>query len=293
MKFLIVAFFLIALHSVPEQTDKPNASKNDAQPTPPATTVNQAPIAGPGAPTKENGANSEANQSNWCERLTKPLVDNWPVLIVTIVGIAVAISTVKAIKEQAVLMDKQLKEMQTSGVQAGKQTEHLINAERAWIQVPEIILRQKLSFVTPPPTTFFIWLWPYIVNNGRTHARIVRIIARTEILEKAEGSDSPSPPKLPEQPQFRPMDTLLERNIILSPKQGINWTPVHIAKDDLESLKKRESFLYIYGRIDYVDISETERHTGFCRIYWIPGGDSDPSPIEDFIDSAVIPAAYT
>src|SRR5579864_4163116 len=28
------------------------------------------------------------------------------------------------------------------------QTEHLVKSERAWVQVPEIIVRQKLSFVT-------------------------------------------------------------------------------------------------------------------------------------------------
>jgi hypothetical protein len=174
-----------------------------------------------------------------------------------------------------------------------RQTEHLVSSERAWIQVPEVMLGQKLSFVTPSQTPFFIWLHPYILNNGRTHARITRIIARAEILDKVENSDSPRPPQLPEHPQFRPMDTLIERNINLAPKEGINWINVFITREDLERIKAREAFLYIYGRIDYVDVSETERHTGFCKLYWIPYGNSDPVFQENFIDSAVIPRAYT
>ena len=84
-----------------------------------------------------------------------------------------------------------------------------------------------------------------------------------------------------------------ERNIIMSPKQGINWFNVPICVEDLERIKTRETFLYVYGRVEYMDISERARQTNFCKIYWIPYGPSDSVFQEDFVESAVIPRAYT
>jgi hypothetical protein len=68
---------------------------------------------------------------------------------------------------------------------------------------------------------------------------------------------------------------------------------VPISVEDLERIKTREAFLYIYGRIDYMDISENVRQTKFCKLYWIPYGPSDSVFQEDFVESAVIPSAYT
>jgi hypothetical protein len=170
------------------------------------------------------------------------------------------------------------------------QTKHLVNAERAWIQVPEVIMLQKLSFYIPPPGQLFVWLHPYIINNGKTQARITKITARAQVLDKDTGDGLPPdrPPQLPEHPEFRPSDTLIERNIILSPEQGINWIKVYITPEELERIKQKQSFVYVYGRIDYADLSGTGRQTGFCKLYWIPEGG-----VEDFIDSAVVPLAYT
>jgi hypothetical protein len=270
---------------VPKQAQDPNGQ------APKATPIDQAAPSRSMLQNEGNRADGQTHEPSWREKLLKPLLDNWPVLLVAIWGIIVAIRTVQAIENQAGLMKGQLQEMQDAGVQTEKQGRHIVNAERAWIQVKEIILLQKLSFVVPILHRV-VWLHPYIVNNGRTHARLTRVIARADILEKIVGSDSPRPPVLPEQPQFRPEDTLIERNIILSPKQGINWINVPISGDDLERITKRQAFLYVYGRIDYTDISEKERHTGFCQLYWIPYSSSDPVP-EDFIDSALIPPAYT
>lgn len=184
-------------------------------------------------------------------------------------------------------------ESKTTAEAALLNAQAVVNAERAWIQVTEVILQQALSLFNPAPDNFFVWFHPYIVNNGRTQARITRIIARADVLTKEEGGDSPRPPQLPEEPQLNDAHTFIERNIILSPRQGITWVNVFITPEDLERIKQRQAFLYVYGRVDYLDLSETERHTGFCKLYWIPYGPTDPVNVEGFVDSAAIPRAYT
>jgi hypothetical protein len=187
----------------------------------------------------------------------------------------------------------QAKELRSGGGTTNLQLRHLINSERAWIQVPEILLRQKLSLVTPSQDEFHIWLHPYIVNNGRTQARITKIFARAVVVEKSDGPIPQRPPVLPEAPDYTGTGVVFERNIVLSPKEGINWINVPINVELLERIKARQAFVYIYGCIDYLDISDTKRYTRFCRIYWIPYGPSDPVFQEDFATSTIIPRAYT
>jgi hypothetical protein len=272
-----------------------NAKGNERSPTPTPSPVPAAPANGnqnqAGSPQSDSGKGSVVVQP--VQPVTISTAQDNPLVFVGAFGIRYAIKTLCAVEKQAVLMDGQLKEMQGSGKITTQQVNHLINAERAWIQVPEIQLRQKLSFVTPETNQFHIWMHPYIVNNGRTQARITKIIARAHILDKVEGSDFPRPPRLPDVPDYTPGGMSFERDIVLSPKQGINWFNVPISVEDLERIKAREAFIYIYGRIDYVDFSKNERLTRFCKIYWIPYGPSDPVFHEDFSESAVIPRAYT
>ena len=105
MKYLVMsALLVVVLHLVPEQTDKTNDGHDKAQQQPPTATVNQAPIARPSPPKKENGANCEANQANWCEIIMKPVIDNWPLIIVAALGIFFANKNLKAVDKQAALM---------------------------------------------------------------------------------------------------------------------------------------------------------------------------------------------
>jgi hypothetical protein len=233
------------------------------------------------------GDKAKAEPQGYFSRLFSP--ENLPnigLLIAGVIGIIVAVYTLKAINGQ-------LEEMRSGGKVTTQQVQHLINAERAWIQVPEIIMTQILSIFKPPEDAFFVYFRPYMLNTGRTHARVTQIIAKAEVLDKPADDKSPMPPRLPEQPDFSHV-VPFKRDVILSPKAGINWFNVHITPEELERIAKRQAFLYIYGRIDYVDISEMQRHTGFCKLYWIPYGPNDPNwGIENFIDSGVIPAAYT
>ena len=199
----------------------------------------------------------------------------------------------KEMQKQAALTEGQLEEMRKAGQVTNKQVQHLINAERAWIQIPEIILSKGLSAVVPEINQFHIWVHPYIINNGRTQGKITKIIATTQILDKVEGQATPRPPMLPENPDYSSMSTVFKRTVILSPKEGINWINVPISVDDLEPIKTRQKFLYLYGQIDYTDISDTERYTRFGQIYWIPYGPSDSVFREGFFPSATIPPAYT
>jgi hypothetical protein len=103
MNILLVAGLLTFgfLHPLPEQTNKPNASQANAKPSPSPAPIDQTSPARPSTPKEESSPNGKANEPSWCERLLKPLVENWPVLSVAIWGIIVAIGTLKHMRESA------------------------------------------------------------------------------------------------------------------------------------------------------------------------------------------------
>lgn len=147
-----VVWAIIALHPFPEQTDKTNNSNGNAQPQPSPTSANQAPTPRPSPPKEKDGSDGESSQATWVERTVRPLVDNWPVVVVAIWGILVARSTLKSIDRQAGLMEGQLKEMQKqaevmdgqlkemrgTGAQIGQQIEIM----QGQLSLQEITMRQ-------------------------------------------------------------------------------------------------------------------------------------------------------
>jgi hypothetical protein len=316
MKLLILAVSLAIMQAAPPvPRETPNTSTStrqgiqshaDDKKAPAATpTPTPQPTATPQADKKGNGAGAQNTEhtvrigepvpvsviKDWADYLG--IFSSFLLFIIGAFGVCYAVKTLRAIEKQAELMEGQLQEMREAGATTRRQVEHLINAERAWVQIPEIILRQKLSFMTPTQEQFHIWLHPYIVNSGRTHARITKIFTRAVVLERADDPTPNRPPVLPEIPDYTGTGVVFERNIVLSPKEGINWLNVPINVEFLERIKARQVFVYIYGCIDYLDISEAKRYTRFCRIYWIPYGPGDPVFQEGFAVSAIIPRAYT
>ncbi|HEV7673268.1 MAG TPA: hypothetical protein VGQ12_01930 [Candidatus Angelobacter sp.] len=134
---LILSFYLQATSPVPEHANKPHSGHNNAKPSPSTTPIDQTAPTRPSPPKEENSSTKEANQATWCEKVLKPLVDNWPLVIISIWGICVAIRTVKAIEEQGVAMKGQLKEMQDAGKQAGQQLEL---THRPWVTITPVIV---------------------------------------------------------------------------------------------------------------------------------------------------------
>lgn len=118
MKTLVMAvlFAVMALHVVPSEANQQNKGHGSAEPQAVgATPVDQAPPASPSPAKEHNRVNRESNQTSWSEILIKPVLDNWPLTIVAIVGIIVANNTLKSIDKQVGLMDGQLNEMKSAG----------------------------------------------------------------------------------------------------------------------------------------------------------------------------------
>ena len=73
---------------------------------------------------------------------------------------------------------------------------------------------------------------------------------------------------------------------------SITPVAVSMSKSHFNDAQKREVFLYIYGTVMYLDISDTERESRFCYLYWIPANPDDPNR-EGFMTAGNTPHAYT
>lgn len=107
--------------------------------------------------------------SDWCEKLLSPLISNWPLILVAIVGIWVAV--------------RALKPAEIAAQSAQKSADALINSERAWIMA-DIAWAADVPHA-PKPTTlrvcsssgtegkkFSIFVCLVCKNDGKTPAWI-------------------------------------------------------------------------------------------------------------------------
>jgi hypothetical protein len=181
----------------------------------------------------------------------------------------------------------------TAADAAKKSAEALIKSERAWINV-EVNTSEKLTEVRLPPTLDQFWIWPRIKNYGKTPARITRIVIRPHLLPAAiPNLPQHIPPQLPPEPEYASELTAdSEAEIMVPPQVEISPFPAGIDVSDFERIKQRVEFLYVYGYVNYTDISGLHRQTRFCQLYWVPFGIKDPHG-EDFLWYRNTPAAYT
>jgi hypothetical protein len=155
--------------------------------------------------------------------------------------------------------------------------EALINSERAWVQV-EV---GKIPEFTPDPTKVeILWIWPAVRNWGRTPARIVKDSVRLHQVASADGL-----PEVPEYQNERVMD------FILPPNAPHPILQVGLSATDFIKIKGGQSFLYLYGFVDYLDIGNARRQTRFCFYYHVPHG-FNAFP-EGFYPAARVPSVYT
>ena len=121
---------LIFLHFLPEQADKTKASqeqpKQGQNTSPPANPT--PPIQQPNPERKENSTDSKPNQPSVCERIWAPVEANWPLVVVAIVGIWVAIGTLKVIARQT-------KAAEDAAETALLNTKAFIHSQRPWISI--------------------------------------------------------------------------------------------------------------------------------------------------------------
>jgi hypothetical protein len=107
-----------------------------------------------------------------------------------------------------------------------------------------------------------------------------------------EDVDHHSAPRLPQEPDYSELDgVLVKRESILPPKEDISWFAISTASE-IDDIKSRKEFLYVYGYVNYIDVGKHTRQTRFCKLYWIPYGTSDPTE-EGWVESPIMPPAYT
>jgi hypothetical protein len=169
---------------------------------------------------------------------------------------------------------------------ARENTHVLLNAERAWLTV------EVENFAEPKDGFPFIWVNATITNNGKTPARVKRIVMTKKQLPIPEGGFG-RPAELPPHPEYDPTPTVTVegKDLIIAPNSTFKHMHVYIAPEDLEEINERKVSLYVYGFVEYFDtVKGLEHKTCFCSIYWVP------SPMANeptgFTFAAIIPATY-
>jgi hypothetical protein len=189
---------------------------------------------------------------------------------------------------ESVSMRRQTTLLRKSADAASLNAEILVNSERAWVQV-EVI--GDADWVKEPGGSTKIWFRPLLKNFGRTPATIESMVVRPHLLPRDESF--PDPPLLPPEPDYvSPQSAFTDKHAFLPPVMGINPLAIAINDGDFEAMKKREMFLYVYGKIIYRDISGEGRESRFCNLYWIPPDESHPAQ-EGFMTTGNTPNAYT
>jgi hypothetical protein len=169
------------------------------------------------------------------------------------------------------------------------QAEHTVASERAWIVVnvlnfPESVEEQGVMWISVP-----------MKNAGQTPAIVTKIVATTKLVP-SPGRASGAPGKLPEVPDYSNDGRLIKlegRDILIAPNDSDIGLQVPIWPSEYGPIKAKETFLYVYGFIEYRDTLVGRSHTTkFCSLYWIPErarGSLEPT---GFTFSAIIPPAY-
>jgi hypothetical protein len=189
--------------------------------------------------------------------------------------------TLTTIRRQARSMRYQTTIFRDNAASAKASVEALINSERAWVLID---IGKIPNFQPDPNSVQFLWVSPTIQNQGKTPARIIRLIARVQLTPEGQA--------LPPKPEYPPgQGFALSINTVLPPKVPIQLTPLAISGDEFIRVREGKLSLRIHGFVDYLDFVNTERHSGFCYIYWTQAGFS---PVETgFYVDFTAPPAYT
>ena len=149
----------------------------------------------------------------------------------------------------------------------GRQTQALINAERAWL----VVDRPLPYRITLSHTTDWGGNAPWFVcdfkNFGRTVANVRRPIKyRFALLSKSE--------ELPARPNYKTSSiyTAAEQGKIVPPNERygeVRFSPddLTISPDILSSIERGESLLYFYALVQYSAITKKLRSLQFCYKY--------------------------
>ena len=138
-----------------------------------------------------------------------------------------------------------------------RQTSHMVNSERAWLIIP-MPPNQRLSLNTPLNQFTFS-----LINKGRTIARIMDFDRKYVFLERGVLL-----PSVPVYPPREPHDLTHLHGYVLAVDDPFNDIVIVIDEwievDRLRDLRDGLLYLYVYGRINYVDFSKETRTIQVC-----------------------------
>jgi hypothetical protein len=205
------------------------------------------------------------------------------IFVATAVYVIISSCMLKKVGEQVVIAGDAAKEAKAS-------TDALIDIERPWVRVLIPIDAIEVPPLPHSPSRPFVYIWPQIDSVGRTPARTKCAVFKKHLIPKDDNLPPNVPPQLPDKPDYSGGVSVVKQCLVV-PDTGIRPMPVDVAVEDWSAIKKRDLFLYVYGFVEYHGVGATDRSTGFCNIYWIPYGKSDPQP-EGFLTSANTPDRY-
>jgi hypothetical protein len=142
-----------------------------------------------------------------------------------------------------------------------KQTNALIDSERAWVLVD---IGRLPDFQPEPNQVQILWIFPTIRNYGKTPARLKRIVGILKLIPQ-DGQLPAIPEYIPGQGFDQQIDTVLPPGVPIQPRLGMSG-------DEFIQIRAGTLTLYVHGFIEYLDIGQTERRTAYCFAYVVQSG---------------------
>lgn len=210
---------------------------------------------------------------------------NWWVAAFTLLLAVIAIGQVILFGIQLWIMRSSLKDSKTAAVAAGKAADAAqrsadiaTNTERAWLTA-EVTFASNLPDIAKQGGPERSAMIVEFENAGRSPAEIVR----TQVVSFVY----PANWDLPETPTYGDLEEMFEvhampgeiipageKRMILSPIQQIALMSPEEKTEVMNGTKK----LYCYGRIEYKDLSGTQRTTQFGFFFYVRASKSDNRP---------------
>lgn len=261
MKTWLVVGVLLAgiLQAVPKQADKSQSNQNDGKhlaeqsPKPATAGTENDTTTGVSPGKEESSANRESKQLNWCERLLRPVVDNWPILAVTVWAIIVALGTLNHMRESS---ERQLRAYVISESGTIFNVANPVPIFQGQVFIPT---GAEISNPACGPGVRI-----QIKNAGQTPAYEVTHFANICFREQPLKSSLPA-----RDPNMIPASSILGPGI---PSTKLLFMPQPLTAQETADLRAGNGAVYVYGEIVYRDTFGKRWHTSYRLMHHPYGG---------------------
>jgi len=277
LKRLAIITFLLAITQTPGLGHAQTAGDSEiSRPAPPAPSSSASlPPSSTNAPPRTDcdGAPCPYPQPRITVANAPPLPVAWPLrdritwassvvlAIVGYVGIMLALSALKKIERQAVLVETVATAAADSAQAALLNSQAILNAERPWLLVSvEPSLQVENSFVVTA------------TNRGRSPAKIVGMAEQIKFA--ADEAELPETPQYDDEPSKAPPIPIIMlpgESVIIKPFCRDDLRSICDSDEQLKRIEDWEEKVFIYGKLTYRDlIAPTEKQlheTAWCCWY--------------------------